>query len=253
MCQDKPITVYLRWPEADLLSLSPLVRLVWESLIYNLITLYDQRLGKNCQPVLLLMDEAGRSGIPNLPEYASTVAGRGISLMVFVQSLSQLDALYGKARSDDLRNNCESQIYYRPSSQETAEYLERCLGKKSGFAHSQSTQGEAKPTEAASEQAVPLLPAHTIKQLDDEEVILFHRNLAPFKARRMDWRRYRLLRARAQLPASQLPTLPPLESALSQTLGSETATALPSLDSTLFQWGSRSSFANGLKKGLWYR
>src|SRR4030095_3235966 len=33
----EPITVYLRWPEADLLALAPLVRLVWDSLINGLI------------------------------------------------------------------------------------------------------------------------------------------------------------------------------------------------------------------------
>jgi hypothetical protein len=32
----QPVTVYLRWPERDLLSLSPLVRLVWGSLIDGL-------------------------------------------------------------------------------------------------------------------------------------------------------------------------------------------------------------------------
>src|SRR5512132_1891720 len=31
-------------------------------------------------------------------------------------------------------------LYYRPSNHETAEYLERCLGKISQFAHSQSVR-----------------------------------------------------------------------------------------------------------------
>jgi len=242
MCAQRPVTVYLRWPEADLLSLSPLVRLIWESLIYDLITAYDQRLGKNCKPVLLLMDEAGRSAIPNLPEYASTVCGRGISLMVFIQTLSQLDAVYGRARSDDLRNNCESQIYYRPSSQETAEYIERCLGKKSGFAYSQSTHGETKTSQASSEQAVPLLSADQIKRLEDERVILFHRNLAPFYARRMDCRRFALLRERGRLPAPKLPALPSFESALSQL--TESGADQPALDPAIFEWRRGEPYSN---------
>jgi type IV secretory pathway TraG/TraD family ATPase VirD4 len=156
--------------------------------------------------------------------------------MVFIQSLSQLDAIYGLARSDDLRNNCESQIYYRPSSQKTAEYIERCLGKKSGFAHSESTHdGETKTSEASSEQAVPLLPAHRIKQLEDENVILFHRNLAPFSARRMDCRRFALLRERGRIPAPKLPVLPALDSTLSPTSESQ-ADSPPVLSSTLFEW-----------------
>src|SRR5204863_4569524 len=43
MCSPQPVTVYLRWPERDLLALSPLVRLLWGSLIDELITTYDRR------------------------------------------------------------------------------------------------------------------------------------------------------------------------------------------------------------------
>jgi len=35
------VTVYLRWPEQDLLVLSPLVRLLWQSLIGELLTIFD--------------------------------------------------------------------------------------------------------------------------------------------------------------------------------------------------------------------
>jgi type IV secretory pathway TraG/TraD family ATPase VirD4 len=100
-----PITVYLRWPERDLLALSPLVRLMWGTLIDGLITAYDQSLGNNCQPVLLLIDEAGRTAIPSLADHATTVVGRGISLWIAVQSLAQLDAVYGKTRATILRDN----------------------------------------------------------------------------------------------------------------------------------------------------
>jgi type IV secretion system protein VirD4 len=138
MCSEKPITVYLRWKEQDLLALSPLVRLLWGSLIDELLTTYDDLKGKNCHPVLLLIDEAGRTAIPSLSDHATTVSGRGISLWIAIQSLAQLDAVYGKARAQVLRDNMESQLYYRPSNQETADYLEHCLGRKSDYAHSQT-------------------------------------------------------------------------------------------------------------------
>src|SRR3954453_4940309 len=100
----KPVTVYLRWPERDLLALSPLVRLLWSSFIDELITTYDRVGGKDCQPVLLLVDEAGRTAIPTLADYATTVVGRGISLWVAIQSLAQLEAIYGQARAEILRD-----------------------------------------------------------------------------------------------------------------------------------------------------
>ena len=102
--------MYLRWKEQDLLALSPLVRLLWGSLIDELVTTYDQRAGNGCQPVMLLIDEAGRTAIPSLADHATTVVGRGISIWLAVQSLSQLEVVYGKARAQVVRDNMESQL-----------------------------------------------------------------------------------------------------------------------------------------------
>ncbi|MDQ3968841.1 MAG: type IV secretory system conjugative DNA transfer family protein [Thermoproteota archaeon] len=208
---EKPVTVYLRWPERDLLALSPLVRLIWGSLIDELITTYDRAGGQNCHPVLLLIDEAGRSAIPSLADHATTVVGRGISLWIAVQSLSQLEAVYGRTRARTLRDNMESQVYYRPSDQETADYLERCLGRRSGFASSQTTGEGSYSSQSLSEQAVPLMTAQAIKQMGDEEIIGFHRRLPPFEAKRMDWRDFPELQRRRGIPPPKLQPLPELE------------------------------------------
>src|SRR5205823_10365552 len=140
MRSGSPVTIYLRWKEQNLLSLSPLVRLLWGSLMNELTTTYDSNQGNGCQPVLLLIDEAGRTAIPALADHATTVVGRGISLWVAIQSLSQLEVVYGRARAQVLKDNMDSQIYYRPTDLATAEYLEHRLGRKSGYAASQTKQ-----------------------------------------------------------------------------------------------------------------
>src|SRR5207245_10942734 len=123
--------------------LTPLVRMLWGSLINELITTYDTIQGEGCNPALLLVDEAGRTAIPMLADQATTVVGRGISLWIAIQSLSQLETVYGKARAQVLRDNMESQIYYRPADQQTAKYLEDRLGTMSAFARSTtSREGE---------------------------------------------------------------------------------------------------------------
>jgi type IV secretion system protein VirD4 len=203
-----PITVYLRWKEQDLLVLSPLVRLLWTSLIDELTTTYDQEGGRNCHPVLLLIDEAGRQAIPSLAEHATTVVGRGITLWLAIQSLAQLDAVYGKDRATILRDCMETQLFYRPVNQETAEYIERCLGRKSDYAHSQTRRDGTETSEGKMEQGVPLLSAWELKQLRDEDVLGFHRNLPPFRAQRMDWRRFPLLVQRQLIPPPALSPLP---------------------------------------------
>jgi type IV secretory pathway TraG/TraD family ATPase VirD4 len=208
LCSDQPVSVYLRWPEQDLLALSPLVRLLWGSLIYELITVYDSRQGASCKPVLLLVDEAGRTAIPQLSDQATTVVGRGISLWIAIQSLSQLETVYGNARSQVLRDNMESQIYYRPADLTTAKYLEDRLGLRSAYAHSTTSRDGQEASTGETERAIPLLASQDIARLTDRQIIGFHRNLLPFRLDRCDWRNHPILTQRANTPAPKLPSLP---------------------------------------------
>jgi type IV secretion system protein VirD4 len=214
MCSAQSVTVYLRWPERDLLALSPLVRLMWGTLIDGLIATYDNVQGMNCKPVLLLIDEAGRTAIPSLSDHATTVTGRGISLWIAIQDLNQLDAVYGRQRAHVLRNNVESHIYYRPNDLSTGEYLERCLGRKSDYAHSQTLREGEETSEGRMEQGISLMTAQEIKQMPDERIIGFHRQLPPFLAKRMDWRCFPVLAQRRLMPPPELSPLPDLAETL---------------------------------------
>ena len=210
LCADTPVSVYIRWREQDLLALSPLVRLLWGTLINELTTTYDKKAGNGCKPVLLLIDEAGRTAIPMLADQATTVVGRGISLWIAVQSLSQLETVYGRARAQVLRDNMESQIYYRPADLTTAKYLEDRLGVQSAYAHSETSRDGQETSEGQAERPIPLLTAQDIAQLTDRQVIGFHRHLPPFRLERCDYREHSLLQQRSTLPAPQLGKLPQL-------------------------------------------
>jgi len=177
-------------------------------LIDELVTTYDQRAGNGCQPVILLIDEAGRTAIPSLADHATTVVGRGISLWLAVQSLSQLEVVYGKARAQVLRDNMESQLYYRPTDVATARYVEERCGRRSAYAHQTTEQQGGHTSEGRSEQAIPLLSAHDFQCYKDHQVIGFHRSLPPFKLERMDWRQHPILQKRRKVPPPQLPDLP---------------------------------------------
>jgi type IV secretion system protein VirD4 len=209
-----PITVYLRLPEAELLALAPVVRLVFQTLIHDMQTTYDKRPGrtgkeKGCYPVLLLLDEAGRVAIPKLYEYATTVVGRQISLWVAIQSIKQLDAIYGQANAETLLDNMDTQLFYR-QRRATAKYLEEELGRKSEYSRSQSTREGGHETQGISEQGVALMTANEIKQMQDCDILVFHHNLPPFRARRMSWLEYPVLRDRQAKKPPILSPLPPL-------------------------------------------
>ena len=205
----EPITVYLRWPEADLLALAPLVRLVWDSLINGLINGFDTVGGKNCQPAMLFLDEAGRTEIPALYHYISTVRSRKISVVMTCQSLSQLDANYGKARAEDILNNCLLQIFYPPAGPNTASQLQEWLGHKSGFAASESKH-EGGVSNGSSEREIPLLTAQQLRKMSDEHIIAWLKGFDPIQAKRMNWNHFPHLVKRQDIAPPPLLPLPPV-------------------------------------------
>jgi type IV secretion system protein VirD4 len=214
MLGEKPVTIYLQWKERHLKAVQPLIRLMVGSLIDELVDCYDGREGKGCKPVLMLMDEATRTAIPSLADHATTVVGRGISLWVAIQSLKALEAVYGAENAQVLRDNMESQIYYRPADVSTAEYLERRLGEKSAYARSQTEREGAEKSKGESETGIPLMTAQAIMQMKDEHILLFHRRLPPLRAHRVSWIGNPLFEKRRKIPPPQLLAIPDCEVSL---------------------------------------
>ena len=197
---EHPISVFLCWPEKDLLSLSPLIQLVWDTLINEMIDTYDTLKGEGCYPVLLVLDEIFRTGLPKLPEYSTTVCGRNISILATAQSKSQLDAEYGKFKADEFLGQLDCAIFHRPAKLDnvTANFIEESLGYTSGFAHSKN-EHENGTSQGENETKIPLMPAHDIKMIGNDEVFGFRSDFWPFRAKRLDWREFPELTQRAKL------------------------------------------------------
>jgi type IV secretion system protein VirD4 len=203
-------TVYIRWKEQDLKPLAPLQRLYWSSFINELTSAYDTRQGRDCHPVLLLIDEGGRTAIPNLHDWTSTVCGRGISIWLVVQNLEQLAAVYGNDRANIIRGNCETQLFYRPNDLTTGRYVEERAGLSSAYSRSETLHEGAQTSESRSERAMPLLPRQEFALWDDTEVVAFHRNNRALKLKRMDPLEHPLLVKRRSILPPPVKELPPV-------------------------------------------
>jgi type IV secretion system protein VirD4 len=212
MTSPKPKTVYIRWKEQDLLTLAPLNRLYWGSWINELTSLHDQRQGRGCNPVLLLIDEGGRTAIPNLHDATSTVCGRGVSIWLAVQSLEQLAEVYhSKEKADIILGNCDTQMFYRPNLLQTARYIEERLGRRSGFAHSQTRHGGKEGSEGLSEQSVPVMGREEIMRMPDSNILVFHRDNRAMQLTRLEYFRHPVLVKRRNIPPPKVYPLPPLK------------------------------------------
>lgn len=247
-----PISLYLCWPEKDLLSMSSLIQLVWDSLVNDMIDTYDTLRGEGCFRTLLVLDEIFRSGMPKLPDYATTVCGRNISILLSAQSRSQLDAEYGAFKANVLRGQMDTIVIHRPAPDDydTMLHIERLLGYTSGVAHSKN-EHEGGMTTGENEQRIPLVPAHETDLIDDTKVIIKRSGIRPILADRLDFRLFPELEDRQRVPSPQFSELPAFE----QNLTDRGERPLPSgiswqISPDLTRRGSLTHASNGFgKKG----
>jgi type IV secretion system protein VirD4 len=208
-----PISLYLSWPEKDLLTLGPLIELIWDCLISNMVDTYDALKGVGCTRTMLVLDEIFRSGMRKLPEYATTVCGRNISILLSAQSRSQLEAHYGLHNARVLRGQMDTIMIHRPAPDdfETMAHIERLLGYTSGYARSKSEHVGGGATTGESEQRIPLIPAHETDLIGETSVIVKRSGVRPILAERLDWRSLPELVERRRMSAPKISELPPFD------------------------------------------
>ncbi len=203
---EKPTTLYLRFNEAELDSNKHILRLTVLALITAILRHADRSHDETTLPILLGLDEAGRVNIPRLDDLVSTVAGRGVSALVYVQDLSQFDATYGAAKAKTIRSNCHTKVFYPPKDLETAKYISDYAGSQSRMTRSVSKEAGPFPTRRYlySESKRELITPDEVRKLGDEHVIIFAGDKAPIKARRLLYFKLPWMKGFTDLPATEV-------------------------------------------------
>lgn len=179
MNDEKPISLYLVTPPADLLRLAPIFRLFFEMMVKHhakKIGTYENGLVKTVyrHKCLFLMDEF--SSLGNLQSFAaalSYIAGYGMKVFLINQGLPQINSIYGK--DNHILMNCHLQIFYAPNDNDTGKYAETLVGNETIYVESQSSNGWLSLTNknyTKSETGRPLITADEIKRLGDKEIII---------------------------------------------------------------------------------
>ena len=146
--------------------------------------------------ILWSMDEAGRIGIPNLPEHASTVVARKMSLSMSAQSRSQFAAVYGRDRTENLFTNIRTQLVFCQADLETAKHYSERMGDTSGYAHSESEHGGETTSTGKSERAIPVMSPQAFMEMDKGELVCFSLDHKPIRLKSMYAQRHPLLAKR---------------------------------------------------------
>jgi type IV secretion system protein VirD4 len=182
-----PTTVYLVFMESELEYTGTAFRTLLLAMINTLIRHFDLHPDAKTLPLLFGFDEAGRLAIPKLPDLVSTVAGRGMTALIYVQSISQLEGAYDEAGKTTILDNTHTKIFYRPKDSQTAEYVAEKCGQlmAEDFRNSDGSDGQTqqsvgvRPRELITADELQQWPADRCVVITELSPIAAHR-LAPW-------------------------------------------------------------------------
>lgn len=187
-------TIYICFPPEELDSRGPLISAMMAGLMR------DAMHQRSATPTLFVLDELAALKPYNLAHYLNLSRAYGIRFLVYLQSIAQLDAIYGKDAAQSILSNCRIQVFYSTKDERTSEYASRILGTKIDTSRSLSQAGGS-----MNEQIRPEMSPSEVLTMPDEWVICLMNNYR-FKGRRVD--------PRQRLP--MLPRPPVIEAALRQ-------------------------------------
>lgn len=181
----EPTALYILMPEADAPRLQPLVAWLIADLLDELIE-QAERVGLRC-PVRMYLDEFRRFGyLPGLSESLPTLRERGISVLLGVQVLSQIESVYGRVEARTLLSNTETKLLFRAGDLETARLISAWLGDTTVPALSVTTRGRRERSTTVHPVVRPLLPPEEVSRIPEGGMIALagaSRPLALWQAR----------------------------------------------------------------------
>lgn len=136
---------------------------VFNMIIYNSTRNQSNRLDRN---VLLILEEAGNYQIPNLAKILATTRKRGASAIIAIQSVSQLNELYGKNGTETIISNCAIKQYISgTTSTSNIELLQKLGGETKYQMEGLSSSNGRSSGRSLSETYHSLLTANFINSL----------------------------------------------------------------------------------------
>lgn len=133
--------IFIKISEDKLEQWKPLLNLM----VSQFLKSFEKRANNNSEKILFMLDEFARLGkIENITNGLATLRSKGIQIMIILQSLAQLDMIYGKDNRKVITDNCNYKIVLNASDVDTQEYFSKLVGtveveKKSISANKKTT------------------------------------------------------------------------------------------------------------------
>lgn len=186
---NRPMTLYFCCDVDNLKVVMPMFRLIF-SLVMNSL-LHKE---KHKFRLWLFLDEFSQfKRWDFVKDQIPFVRSFGIRMIVFIQSIAQLNDIYTNTGADSMLENLQIQLYLKATNVTTGQYFERKLGMKTVLLQKTSMSsnrrgiGVESTTESTSEVGRPLLKADEILHLPSYEELIFHPVIRPYKGKKVQY------------------------------------------------------------------
>jgi type IV secretion system protein VirD4 len=199
----RPATLYVIIPAHKLDESSKLLNIFFSSLIGNNLTKQLGEAPELKHQLLMLMDEFTAMGrVEVWSRRISLSASYGVRDLCIVQSRAQLRSTYGDHDAQNFITNHGAQIVFAPREQSDANEYSEMLGTKTvRKKHRSTTRGRGANTVSynVTEEKRALLLPQEIKELPQDDEIIFYEGCKPIRARKNWFFKDKALKARAAI------------------------------------------------------
>lgn len=164
----EPTILYITYPENKSTYLAPLMSCMYSQIINRLIDIYTD----DSLPIYFLGEEFAHLGsLDNFVSNIATARSRKISFFLCLQSITQLEQIYGKKNTLSILNNCKSKIIM-PSLTDpvTLDYFSKICGEQEIIVQQQERNIKAKKS---------LFTSDELRRIYDDELLLVIGNKYP--------------------------------------------------------------------------
>jgi type IV secretory pathway TraG/TraD family ATPase VirD4 len=190
--RSKKTALFLIIPQNRISYYAFLMNLFYTNLFHY--CLEDTHITDKSLPVYFLLDEFGHLTIPDFPSIITTTRARRISISIILQSLSQLEARYGRYDAHTIVNGgVATRMFFSGLDIETTEMLQKVLGVRRREIVDTEDRRHIKDDN--------LLDAADIRAMRDDEALCLFANKRPMKLRVVPYFRQGDMLRRTSRPA----------------------------------------------------
>ncbi|HVZ30832.1 MAG TPA: type IV secretory system conjugative DNA transfer family protein, partial [Polyangiaceae bacterium] len=216
--RSRPMSIYVAVNPDDLHRLRPVLNLFFQQSIGLQTRELPERDPRLKHQVMMLLDEFTALGrIPIIAEAISYLPGYNVRVVLVIQTPAQLREVYGVHNAETMLKSLAARIVFAPKDFSDAQEISNELGFTTVKVKTLSrplmtfdSRDRRSRSVSISEQRRALLLPQEVKELGNEEAIVFYEGLRPIRCRKIRYFsdprfRKRLLPAPAQ-PAPDIPT-----------------------------------------------